>query len=431
VASGDVSAAPGLGRPEVAEGGAAREDHGVPNASDVLESCAEAGFELAGIAPLEPPTDAERFRAWLAAGHHADMAWLERNADRIADPRRILPGGRSLLVVGVGHGREAVELEGGGRVARYAAGRDYHNLIQKRLRKLARTLVDQGLTGGWRGIVDAGPILERSHAARAGLGFASKAANLLNREHGPWFFLGELLLEEELEPNDVPSLGSCGTCTACIDACPTEAIIAPGVVDARRCVSYHTIENRGSVPASLRASLAPFAFGCDVCSEVCPWGSRAPDRSGTFGTHEAVEGMGLVDWLRTPAGQFDERFRGSPLRRPGRDGLARNAATSLAAYPSDAGRDALLAALGDPSGTVREAAAWALGSAHAQERGIAAALAAAADREDDPAIAAELARWAAGEADAVPEAAGRGPRPERPWPGQPGAERAEGESPTM
>ena len=365
------------------------------SAEEVLELCADFGFELAGIAPLEPPPDAERFRAWLAAGHQADLGWLERNADRIADPRGLLEGGRSILVVGLGHARPAQALEGGGQVARYALGRDYHNLIGKRLRKLARALVERGWAEDWRGVVDAGPLLERSHAERAGVGFASKAANLLHRDHGPWFFLGELLLDVELEPSAAPALGSCGTCTACLDACPTEAIRSPGVVDARRCLSYHTIENRGRIPVELRERLDGWVFGCDVCSQVCPWGRRAPDASERWGTHPAVAEGRLVDWLRLSGPEFTETFRGSPLRRPGRTGLARNAALVLAGDPSDEGRAALLDALEDASALVREAAAWALAHAHAGDRGVRRALAESAAREEDPGARTELERWSA------------------------------------
>ena len=350
----------------------------------IVELALEAGFDLAGIAPLRPPRAAGRFEAWLAAGHHAGMSWLERDRGRITDPRRVLPEGRSLLVVGMGFARPAVALPAGARVARYAAGRDYHNRMGKLLAKLARRLVGLGLSGSTRAIVDAGPLLERSHAAEAGLGFESKAANLLHPRLGPWFFLGELLVDRELEPTPTPPAGSCGTCTACLDACPTAAIREPGVVDARLCISYHTIENRGPVPHALRPAVRDWAFGCDVCSEVCPWGLRAPDASAGFGTHAAVAGRDLLDWLRVGEEAFGELFRGSPLQRARRAGLARNAALALSASPSDAGREGLLEALGDPEALVREAAFWSLSQAHGSERGVARALERALGGESDP-----------------------------------------------
>lgn len=376
----------------------------------------ELGFDLAGLAPLRPPQDAARFRAWLAAGHQAGMTWLERNADRILDPARILARGHedgdaelpagSLLVVGLGHHRAPVALPGGGRVARYAAGRDYHNKLGKLLRKLARRLTEAGLAGRTRAIVDAGPLLERSHAAEAGLGFRSKAANLLHPEHGPWFFLGELLLDVDLTVGRDPSTpppGSCGTCTACLDACPTAAIPEPGVIDSARCISYHTIESREPVPRALRQAFGDWVFGCDVCSEVCPWGSHAPDRSEDWGTHARVQEDSLLTWLAQPQEGFADRFEGSPLKRPGRDGLARNAAIALGNRPVEGGRPALLRALGDPAALVREASGWALARAYADEPGVLEELEAASARESDP-----LARE--GLRQSVSEARGQGRR---------------------
>jgi epoxyqueuosine reductase len=363
----------------------------------VLEIALESGFDLAGIAPLRPPRDAERFERWLGAGRHAGMEWLARNRARITDPRRILPEGRSLLLVGAGHGRPAVELRGGGRVARYAAGRDYHNWMGRRLKRLARRLVAAGIAARTRTVVDAGPVLERSHAAEAGLGFPSKAANLLHPDHGPWFFLGEILLDAELEPTTRAPSGSCGTCTACLDACPTHAILEPGVVDSNRCISYHTIENRGSIPSELRAAVSEWAFGCDVCSEVCPWGREAPDSSARFGSHPAVERGSLVDWLSRKPAAADAELEGSPLRRARREGLARNAALGLARYPSDAGRSALLAALADdPSPVVRETAYWSLSRAHGADAGVAGALERARLREDDGEARARMEETDAG-----------------------------------
>ena len=348
----------------------------------LTELALEVGFDLVGVAPLRRPRDAQRFERWLAAGHHADMAWLERQRARITDPGEILSGGKSLLVVGLSHARPPVTLKGGGRVARYAAGRDYHNRMIKLLRKLARRIANEGVIGRSRAVVDAGPLLERSHAAEAGLGFASKAANLLNPRFGPWFFLGELLLETQLEPTPSTIVGSCGTCTACIDACPTDAIREPGVVDANLCISYQTIENRGSVPHALREAVSHWAFGCDICSEVCPWGHDAADASAGFGTHPSVAGMRLVDWLRTRQDEFSTIFNGSPLQRPKRDGLARNAALALGNHPSDEGQAALGAALeDDPSPIVREAAAWGLARAHGSDGTTRAALERALSRE--------------------------------------------------
>ena len=364
---------------------ASPEDGLVDKSAAAIEIAREAGFDLAGIAPLRPPRAAARFDAWLGQGRQAGMEWIERLRDRIVDPRRIAPESRSLLVVGLAHSRGAVELPGGGRIARYAAGRDYHNVMGRMLRKLGRRLREAGIGRPGKRIVDAGPLMERSHAAEAGLGFESKAANLLHPSFGPWFFLAELLLDEELEPTTAPAPGTCGTCTACLDACPTGAIVAPGEIDARTCISYQTIENRGTVPANLRAKIGEWAFGCDVCSEVCPWGSKSADFAGRFGTHAAVSTLGLLEWVDLKGG-LAHRLAGSALRRPGRAGLARNAVLVLGARPSDEGRRALLRALTfDPSAIVRETAAWSLARSHARDAGTREALDAAASRESEPA----------------------------------------------
>jgi epoxyqueuosine reductase len=275
-------------------------------------------------------------------------------------------------------------------VARYAAGRDYHNVLGRQLRRLAADLRARGWLGEWKKVVDAGPLLERSHAAEAGLGFESKAANLLHPRHGPWFFLGELLVDVELAPTPTPPPGSCGTCTACLDACPTAAILAPGMVDARRCLSYHTIENRGSIPHDLRASLGEWVFGCDVCSEVCPWGREAPDASARFGTHPALAEGTLARWLGLDEAGFRRTFAGSPLQRPGRGGLLRNAALVLGNRPAEAGRAALLGALADADPRVRAASFWALQRAHARDAGVAAALERALAGEPDAATRADM-----------------------------------------
>ena len=357
----------------------------------VLEMAREVGFDLCGIAPLAPPPDADRFADWLERGHHAGLDYLERNRDRILDPRRVMPQGRSLLVVGLAHSRPAVELPGGGRVARYAAGRDYHNVMGKMLRKLTRRLEEADLGGRTRAVVDAGPLLERSHADRARLGFLSKAANLLHPRFGPWFFLGELLLEIELAPTGSVPEGSCGTCTACIDACPTHAILEAGRVDAGRCISFHTIESRASIPREIRSSMDAWAFGCDVCSEVCPWGHDAPDLAQRFGTHRVME-EGLVSWIEPRDGATRAQWiQGSPLQRPKRDGLARNAAIALGHRPSEEGRRALLRALSfDPSAVVRESAAWALARAHPEDAGVRPSIERQAGRESDPAARADM-----------------------------------------
>lgn len=362
----------------------------------VLEIAHELGFDLAGIAPLSPPPAAARFEAWLAAGHHGEMDWLSRDRERIVDPRRVLAEGGSIVALGLAHSRARFELPDGARVARYAAGRDYHNIVLHKLRKFAARLERAGLGGRHRRIVDAGPVLERSHAAVAGLGFESKAANLLHPRFGPWFFLAELLIPHELEATSAAPFPSCGTCTACIDACPTAAILQPGVVDARRCISYQTIENKGEVPVELRPAIGAWAFGCDVCSEVCPFGAKAPDLSARFGVHAALADQGLVEWLEAGT-EFEARFRGSAVHRPGRERIARNAAIVLGNRPTEAGRRALLRALSfDPSSLVREAAAWGLSRGHGRDAAARTALEDAARDTGAAALANRLREHRAG-----------------------------------
>lgn len=368
---------------------------GVNRSELALELAREAGFDLAGIAPLAPPPSAQHFADWLDARHHGEMDYLERFRERILDPRKIREEGKSLLVLGLSHARGAIEFPGGARIARYAASRDYHNVMGKMLKKLGKRLAAEGFGEHWRKIVDAGPLLERSHAAAAGLGFESKAANLLSTEHGPWFFLGELILEADLVPTEPGKLGSCGTCTACIDACPTQAILSPGVVHAPACISYQTIENSGSIPRELRAELGSWLFGCDICSEVCPHGWKAVDVSSRSGTHAAVEAAGLNEgplaWLTAPAAELDEALRGSPLKRAGTSGLARNTAIFLGNQPSEEGRHALAEALtGHLDAEVRLAAAWGLAHGHGSDAGVRASIEAAAKAETDPETAAEL-----------------------------------------
>lgn len=361
----------------------------------VLELAREAGFDLAGIAPLRAPRRAPEFERWLAAGRHGEMEYLAADAQRITDPRTAFGRPGSILVVGLAHARAPFALADGTRIARYAAGRDYHNVFGRLLRKLAKRLRAAGLCGEFKKVVDAGPLLERSHAAEAGLGFESKAANLLHPRFGPWFFLGELVLDVEYEPTSTPVAASCGTCTACLDACPTGAIVAPGEIDARRCISYLTIESRSPIPAALREQVGDWAFGCDVCSEVCPWTRKAPDTGARWGTNRALSEGTLVEWLAAP-GALAAGLAGSPLQRAGPEGLARNALTVLGNRPTDEGRRALLVTLSESlSSALREAAAGALAVGHGGDVEARAALERAAARELDPELRAAIEAWRA------------------------------------
>jgi epoxyqueuosine reductase len=240
------------------------------------------GFDLVGVAAAGEARTAPELRRWLAAGRHAGMAWMERSAEGRSDPRHQLPGCRSVVVVAMsyrsGHPPSLAFLgarDGRVWVSRYAWGRDYHDVMRRRLVRLGRWLHAERPGAAWRVCVDTAPVLEREWAARAGLGWIGKNASLLNRRLGSELFLGVLLTTVELAP-DAPASDHCGRCTACLDACPTGAFAAPRVLDARRCIGYLTVEYRGEMPEELRPAAGAMVAGCDICQEVCPWTQRAP-----------------------------------------------------------------------------------------------------------------------------------------------------------
>lgn len=361
------------------------------------------GFDLVAIGPADPPEHRADFEAWLDAGYAGTMAYLERGREKRLDPRQVWPGARSVVACALNYhqGRAAA---GPTHVARYAWGTDYHAVLEPRLRAILTDLetAAPGTTG--RAYVDTGPVLERELAARAGLGWVGKNTMLLHPALGSFFFIGVVLTTAELA-TDAPLPDRCGTCTRCLDACPTAAFPRPRVLDARRCVSYLTIEHRGPIPADLRPGVGALAFGCDVCQDVCPWNRRAPvtgeaafqDR----GLPALTELVGLGDqavraWLR-----------GSALRRARREGLARSAAVALGNRGGPGAVAALVAALDDASPLVRRHAAWALGRAGSPEA--LAALAAADAREADPEVREEIdaARRGSGEGRGSPRASTR------------------------
>jgi epoxyqueuosine reductase len=307
-------------------------------AARVKESARREGFDLAGVAALSPAVTARAYREWLDRGDQAGMAWMARHVELRGDPRRLLPGAMSALVVGLRygprHGREeaaeaAAELWA--RVARYARGVDYHELMRARLERVAAEVTRLAPGCRTRICVDTAPLLERELAARAGLGAVGKNTMLLNPEAGSWFLLGELLLTVELTP-DTPLADLCGECTRCLDACPTGALPAPYRLDARRCISYWTIEHRGDIPEAMRPRLGDWVFGCDACQEACPWNGRAaPLEAPEFAVPEGRRELDLAGLLDLDPATYRERFRGSPLKRAKLEGLQRNAAHTLAA----------------------------------------------------------------------------------------------------
>ncbi len=276
--------------------------------------------------PVQAPR-IEAYQGWLAAGHHGEMDYLARRTEERRDPRLRLPTARSAVVLGLEHHHQRPPDPGGltGRVARYAWGRDYHNLVGKRLRRLRKRLREQGIES-WGG-VDTAPILERAWASAAGLGFTGKNTLTILPARGSYLFLAVLFLDVEL-PSD-PVLGDhCGSCERCLLACPTRAFLGPHRLDARRCISYWTIESRGSIPEALRPGLGRWVFGCDDCQEVCPHNVRPPlpDEDDLLPRNAWLD----LEWLiRSPDEEVLERFLGTPLRRPGADGLRRNACVVL------------------------------------------------------------------------------------------------------
>jgi epoxyqueuosine reductase len=298
--------------------------------ASVKARAAALGFARTGIGPADPPEHGAAFQAWLDAGYAGTMSYLARGrADRL-DPQRLLPGARSVVAVALSHGDGREDDPSWSPVARYARGRDYHEVMRPRLERLAGFLREAAGDGtATRVAVDTSAVLERDLAARAGLGWMGKNTNLLSPGLGSYFLIGIVLTTAVLEP-DAPVADRCGTCTACLEACPTRAFVAPYILDARRCISYLTIEHRGEIPEDLRGALHGWVFGCDVCQEVCPWNRKAsaprdPDLApaGSFGD--------VNDLLDLDDAGFRERFGGSAIRRTKRSGLQRNAALVLGA----------------------------------------------------------------------------------------------------
>ena len=330
----------------------------------------EEGFTRAGVARLEPSENGDFYRRWLERGHHAGMAWMERRIELRENPAQLLEGARSVLCVALQYhpleGDEPVEGDLWPRVARYARGRDYHDIMGKGLKRLARRVREAFPGADTRPYVDTGPVLERELAARAGLGSVGKNTNLLHRRWGSYFLLGELFTTLELGA-DPPIADLCGRCTRCLDACPTGALPEPYRLDSRKCISYWTIEHRGALPEAMRPQLGEWVFGCDICQEVCPWNDKP--RSGTPlpGTEERLRlpavrrELDLAGLLALDREGFVERFQVSAMKRPKLEGLRRNAAVAMGNRGDLSYVPALAQALGDDAPVVRSHAAWALG----------------------------------------------------------------------
>jgi|SRR5690349_9374574 len=322
------------------------------------------GFDLVGICALGPADTADAFDDWLARGYAGSMTYLPRGRDKRRDSRLPVPGAISAIVVAMNYGGR----EPSGPVARYARGDDYHDLMLERLGALHSWLdVELGAIVRGKPYVDTGPVLERDLARRAGLGWFGKNTNLINPVLGSFFFLGVLLVDIELAP-DVPfEADRCGTCTRCLEACPTDALVAPRVLDATRCISYLTIELKGAIPPDLRSGIGELIYGCDICQEVCPWNERFARPLPADSPYAARATLGVKDsctlareLLVMNESEFRETFAGSPMKRAKLRGLKRNAAVVLGNVGVEDDRKALDQAASDPEPLVRDHARWAL-----------------------------------------------------------------------
>ncbi|HWW94984.1 MAG TPA: tRNA epoxyqueuosine(34) reductase QueG [Vicinamibacteria bacterium] len=324
----------------------------------------EKGFDLVGIARADAPPELAFFPEWIARGQAGEMTYLTSQVARRQDLRAAFPWALSLIAVGLQYDTSypysTEARRDRGWIARYAWGDDYHDVMKTMLEGLVEDLRQEAGSFTARTYVDTGPVVERAYAAAAGLGAWGKNTCLLHPEHGSWFFLGEVVTDLDL-PADAPRPDLCGSCTACLEACPTGALPAPYVLDARRCISYLTIEVKGALPEERRADLGRHVFGCDICQDVCPWNRKRRHRGGpAFAPRAGLEAPDLGDLASLDDAAFRERFRGSPLKRARRRGLLRNVAVALG-NSGDSSRKPILERLaGDEDPLVREHALWAL-----------------------------------------------------------------------
>lgn len=370
-------------------------DMAMPSFAERIKSHGAAlGFDLVGISPVQEPMHGAAFSDWLRQGFHGEMAYMARTADRRFLPGQFLPWARSIVSVGLNYNTaHPGDMDAGplrGRISRYARGDDYHDAMREKLDRLlafvrAEARVDvQGCA-----FVDAGPVLERDCGARAGIGWFGKNTNLLSMKIGSFFLLGELFLSLDLA-SDRPRRDRCGRCRLCLDACPTNAFVGPYVLDARRCISYLTIELKGAIPRHLRPPIGTHIFGCDICQDVCPYNTkcRATDEA-AFQPRPGLLAPELIPLLSLTEDEFRARFRGSPILRAKRRGLLRNACVALGNLGRAEAVPALAAALAcDPEPLVRAHAAWALGRISGSDAR--SALRAAVEREADAGVSDEI-----------------------------------------
>ena len=328
----------------------------------------ELGFELVGVTPAAHSETIARYREWIENGYAGKMHYLEKHLSLKTDVRQLLAEARSVISLAMNYYTldppEALAQDPGrGQISRYAWGDDYHELIRERLLELV-TFIKQTAESELktRVCVDTAPIIEREYAQKAGIGWIGKNTNLIHWRSGSWYFLAEVLVNIVLE-SDTPELrGSCGTCTRCIEACPTDAIIEPNLLDSRRCISYLTIELKESIPKTLRPEIGNWIFGCDICQEVCPWNSKAVSTTETgFQPRDGNFTPKLLSLVGMTQEEFSRRFKGSPIKRAKRRGFLRNVLVAIGNWGTQRAVPALKDALTDDEPLVRSHAAWALG----------------------------------------------------------------------
>lgn len=328
----------------------------------------ELGFQHAGICDTALTEAEDHLHRWLQRGFHGEMAWMGAHGDKRTRPQELVPGTLRVISVRMDYRPEERDPAAlltdpaAAFISRYALGRDYHKLVRKRLQQLAERIAGEVGEFGYRAFVDSAPVMEKALAQKAGLGWIGKHSNLLARDAGSWFFLGELYTDLPL-PLDSAVDDHCGSCNACIDVCPTGAIVAPYQVDARRCISYLTIELKGAIPASLRTPMGNRIYGCDDCQQCCPWNRfSTPGTEPDFAPRHGLDSATLVQLFDWDEATFLTKTEGSAIRRIGFERWRRNLAVALGnAAPDPAARDALLRARGAAGELVREHIDWALG----------------------------------------------------------------------
>jgi len=299
-----------------------------PPATRIKEKALQLGFTKVGIAAAEAlDEEAVHLQEWLGRGYHGTMEWMKRNPEKRTDPHIVVPDARSVIAVAMNYYTPTShnDLPGVGKISRYAWGDDYHEIMTDRLKQLWAWMQQEfpGVEG--RYYVDTGPVMDKVWAERAGIGWIAKHSNVITPEFGSWVFLGELITTLELEP-DAPATDHCGTCTLCIEACPTGAIVEPYVVDSNRCLSYLTIEHRGEITGDVTGKFGGWIYGCDICQDVCPWNHKfsVATTEGGFVPRPWNVTPDLEEWQDMARDEFNEKFKGSPIKRTKRDGLVRN-----------------------------------------------------------------------------------------------------------